>query len=153
MKSDATARFFEDYAVGDRFETGTYPMTFERIVEFAAVFDPQPFHVDEARAKESVFGKLVASGWHTTSVTMKLLVESGVMQATGILGLGVDDLSWPQPVLPGDVLRVRWEVVERSPSRSGNRGLIRTLVTTLNQRDEVVMTMRPKLLVPAQSVG
>ncbi|MBV8150614.1 MAG: dehydratase, partial [Candidatus Eremiobacteraeota bacterium] len=101
----------------------------------------------------SVFGKLVASGWHTTSVTMKLLVESGVMQATGILGLGVDDLSWPQPVLPGDVLRVRWEVVERSPSRSGNRGLIRTLVTTLNQRDEVVMTMRPKLLVPAQSVG
>lgn len=144
------ARYFEDFPVGTTFETATYAVTLEAIREFARVYDPQPFHLDPEAAKDSIFRKLVASGWHTAAVTMKLLVESGVHRAGGLVGLGVDELRWPNPVVPGDVLRVRTEAVEATPSRSGKSGIIRWRTTTLNQRDEIVLSMTSIALAPGR---
>lgn len=148
MESQPPARYFEDIPVGLSFETATYVMSAEAIVEFAKAYDPQPFHLDLKAAKASVFRGHVASGWHTAAVTMKLLVESGVFSATGMIGLGVDDLRWIRPVPAGEVLRVRCEVVERTPSANGRRGVVRNAVTTLNAENEVVMSMTTLMLVP-----
>jgi acyl dehydratase len=121
----------------------------DAIRAFAAAFDPQPFHLDEAQAQASVFGQLVASGWHTMALTMRLLVEGELQPLWGLIGLGADELRWPRPVVPGDVLHVEWIVLEVRPSSSKpDRGTARLRITTRNQRDEVVLSLITTVLLP-----
>ncbi len=135
--------------MGRRFTTGTIAVDAAAIRAFAAQYDPQPFHLDEAAARASVFGRLVASGWHTMALTMRLLVEGGLQPAWGLNGLGADELRWPRPVEPGDVLQAEWEVIEiRSSSSKPDRGIARFRITTRNQRGEVVLTLVTTVLVP-----
>jgi acyl dehydratase len=141
--------YLEDLAVGQKYAGGTASIDLAAIKAFAAAFDPQPFHLDEAAAKASIFGRLVASGWHTMALTMRLLVEGELHSLWGLIGLGVDELRWPRPVFPGDVLSVEWEVLEVRPSSSkADRGTARLRVTTRNQRGEVVLTVVTTILVP-----
>src|SRR5499426_4017063 len=133
------ARFLEDYAVGQKFRSGRLRIDKERIKQFGAEFDPQPFHLDEEAARDTIFGGLAASGWHTAAVTMRLLVESDLKPAGGIVGAGADEFRWPHPVRPGDELRTESEVLEVRPSRSRpHQGLIKVRTRTLNQNDQVV---------------
>ena len=141
--------YFEDLAVGQRHAGGTSSVDADGIKAFAAAFDPQPFHLDEAAARASVFGRLVASGWHTMALTMRMLVDGELRSLWGLIGLGADELRWPRPVFPGDVLRVEWEVLELRPSSSKpDRGTARLRVTTRNQQDEVVLTLITTVLLP-----
>jgi acyl dehydratase len=145
-------RYLEDLSVGQRYAGGSVALDADAIRAFAGAFDPQPFHLSEAAAQESLFGRLVASGWHTMALTMRLLVEGELQSAWGLIGLGADELRWPRPVEPGDVLRVQWEVLEVRPSGSKpDRGTARLRVTTRNQRDEVVLTLITTILVPRRS--
>ena len=140
--------YLDDFHVGQRFTSATHRMDTEEIKAFARQFDPQPFHLDEAAAKSSMFGGLVASGWHTAAISMRLQVESGLPIAGGMIGIG-GEMSWPQPTRPGDVLRVVSEIKEVTPSRSRpDRGVVRVRSETRNQRDEVVQILDAKLLVP-----
>src|ERR1035438_6154095 len=134
---DARERLYlDDFQVGQRFASGTHLIDMAQIKAFARQFDPQPFHLDEEAAKASLFGGLVASGWHTAALTMRLLVESGLPVAGGLIGMG-GELSWPRPTRPGDVLRVVTEIKEVTPSRSRpDRGTVRMRSETRNQRDE-----------------
>jgi acyl dehydratase len=146
---DRALCYFEDLAVGQCYAGGSVVLDRKAIAAFAAAFDPQPFHLDEAAGRASVFGRQVASGWHTMALTMRLLVEGELCSAWGLIGLGADELRWPRPVVPGDVLHVKWEVVELRPSSSKpDRGTARLRVTTRNQRDEVVLTLLTTILVP-----
>ena len=134
--------FFEDFRPGDVTDTGSLTVTKEAIVAFAQQFDPQPFHVDEEAARRSPFGGLIASGWHTASLCMRLIVAL-LGPGSGSLGSpGVDELRWLRPVRPGDELTVQVEVLETVPSRSKpDRGLVRLRYTMRNQDGEDVMTM------------
>jgi acyl dehydratase len=135
--------------VGRRFTTGSVAVDAAAIRAFAAEYDPQPFHLDETAARASVFGRLVASGWHTMALTMRMLVEGGLQPAWGLIGLGADELRWPRPVEPGDQLQAEWEVIEtRTSSSKLDRGIVRIQVTTRNQRGEVVLTLITTVLVP-----
>lgn len=146
------ARYLEDYAVGQKFRSGRVRIDKERIKAFAAEFDPQPFHLDEDAARDTMFGGLAASGWHTAAVTMRLLVESDLKPAGGIVGAGADEFRWPRPVRPGDELRIESEVIEVRPSKSRpDHGLIKVRTTTLNQNDEAVQVVVANLLVPRRS--
>ena len=134
-------RFFEDFTVGDTFETGTLSVSEGDIVDFARRFDPQPWHLDEHIASTSPFKGLVASGWHTAAVTMRLFVDSGVMRATGILGLGVDELRWSKPLRPGTTLHVMGEVKSLEPPAPGRHaGTMRVHLATIDQDGEAVQT-------------
>jgi len=129
-------RYLEDLEPGDKFVSGRLSVEAERIKSFAAEFDPQPFHLNEDSARDSVFNGLAASGWHTAAVTMRLLVESELKLAGGIIGAGFDDMRWPRPVRPGDELHVESEVLEVRPSKSRpDQGLIKVRTTTLNQNN------------------
>jgi len=142
-------RFLEDFAVGQTFRSGRLRIDKERIKTFAAEFDPQPFHLDEEAARDTIFGGLAASGWHTAAITMRLLVESDLKPAGGIVGAGADEFRWPRPVRPGDELRTESEVLEVRPSRSRpDQGLIKVRTTTLNQNDEAVQLIIANLVVP-----
>jgi acyl dehydratase len=144
-----TGRFLEDFSVGQTFRSGRLQVEKERIQTFAAEFDPQPFHLDEEAARNTIFSGLAASGWHTAAVTMRLLVESDLKPSGGIVGAGFDEFSWPRPVRPGDELRVESEVLEVRPSRSRpSQGLIKVRTTTLNQNDEAVQVLVGNLVVP-----
>jgi acyl dehydratase len=144
-------RYLDDLTVGRRFTTGSHAVDAAGIRAFASEYDPQPFHLDETAAKASIFGRLVASGWHTMALTMRLLVEGGLQPAWGLIGLGADELRWPRPVEPGDVLQVEWEVIEtRLSSSKPDRGIARLRITTRNQRGEVVLTLVTSVLVPRQ---
>jgi len=139
--------YLEDVSVGQRFESAKYQITEEQIKNFAAQFDPQPFHLEEAAAQASVFRGLAASGWHTASITMRLIVTGGVPFATGTVGLG-GEIEWPRPTRPGDVLHVESEIVEIIPSRSKpNQGVVRVRNTTLNQNGEAVQIFTAKVLL------
>jgi acyl dehydratase len=145
-------QFFEDFAVGQVFGSGRMSVEAERIKSFAAEFDPQPFHLDDAAARETIFRGLAASGWHTAAMTMRLLVESEFEPAGGIIGGGFDELRWPRPVRPGDELRVESEVLETRPSKSRPaQGLVKVRTTTLNQDNEPVQVFVANLLVPRRS--
>ncbi len=139
----APERWFEDFSPGDVFEFGDYLMTEAAILEFAGKFDPQAFHTDAAAAKESIFGGLIASGWHTCGAAMRMMVE-GYIPANASLGSpGIDELRWVKPVRPGDRLRMRVTVLESVPSRSKpDRGVVKSLSETLNQDGDVVMTSK-----------
>ncbi len=142
--------FFDDLAVGTRFESGTTTLDAAAIREFAARYDPQPFHLDDAAARTTLFGGLAASGWHTAAVTMRLLVES-VPIAGGLIGAG-NDISWPRPTRPGDVLRVVTDVVEMTPSASRpDRGRVVMRSETLNQNGEAVQILLARLVVPRRT--
>ena len=141
-------RYLEDFAVGQIFRSGRLRIDQERIKTFGAEFDPQPFHLDEEAARDTIFGGLAASGWHTAALTMRLLVDSDIKPAGGIVGAGFDEMRWPRPVRPGDELRVESEVLEvrASKSRPG-QGLIKVRTTTLNQNDEAVQITVGNLVV------
>ena len=143
--------YLEDLSVGDRFQSGEHAMDAAQIKAFARQFDPQPFHTDEEAAKHTFFGGLAASGWHTAAVTMKLLVESGIPLAEGVIGSG-GELQWPKPTRPGDVLHVVSEVMDITASRSKpGRSMVTMQCRTLNQRGEVLQYFSPKLLVHARA--
>jgi acyl dehydratase len=144
------ALYLEDLSIGDRFQSGEHALDAAQIKAFALQFDPQPFHTDEEAAKNTFFGGLAASGWHTAAITMKLLVESGIPLAEGVIGSG-GELQWPKPTRPGDVLHVVSEVLDITPSRSKpGRAMVTMRCRTLNQRGEVVQYFTPKLLVHAR---
>ena len=138
--------YLEDLYVGQKFTSGQYEMKLERIKEFAAEFDPQPFHMDEAAGSQSILKGLAASGWHTAAATMRLLVESD-LTLEGIVGVG-GEISWPRPTRVGDILRVECEVMELTPSRSKPmQGMAKIRNTTLNQNNEVVQVFTASVVV------
>jgi acyl dehydratase len=138
--------YFEDVAVGDTRSFGEYAVDEDEIIEFAEQYDPQEFHVDPEAAEESIFGGLAASGWHTASMTMRLLVDN-VLGNEGALGaVGVDELRWPTPVRPGDVLHVETEVLETERDYRPGVGLVVSRVETKNQDDEVVQALVSRAL-------
>ena len=144
---DKPGFYLDDLYVGQRFTSGSFHMTEAKIKSFAAEFDPQPFHLDQAAAKASVFGGLAASGWHTAAVAMRLLVDGGLPFGNGIIGLG-GDLAWPKPTRPGDTLHVESEILEIVLSRSKpNQGIVKVRSTTLNQDGEAVHSFTSKCLV------
>ena len=139
--------YLEDLAIGQRFTSQTYVMEAARIKEFAAEFDPQPFHIDESAAEASVFKGLAASGWHTAAVAMRLLVTGGLPFANGLVGVG-GEVAWPRPTRPGDILHVESEIVEITPSRSKpHQGIVTVRGTMFNQHLEAVYLLTAKLLV------
>jgi acyl dehydratase len=138
--------YLDDMSVGQRFRSGTYLMDTENIKAFAAQFDPQPFHLEEAAADASVFKGLAASGWHTAAVAMRLLITGGLPFASGAVGLG-GEIEWPRPTRPGDILHVESEIVEILPSRSKpNQGIVKVRNVTLNQNGETVQIFTAKIL-------
>ena len=146
--NESGERYLEDFAVGQTFGSGRTRIDGDRALAFAAEFDPQPFHLDEAAARHSIFGGLTASGWHTAAVTMRLLVESELNPAGGLVGAGLDECRWPKPVRPGDMLRVECEVTDVRPSKSRpEQGVIKLRTTTLNQNDEPVMVYVVNMVV------
>ena len=139
--------FLEDLAPGQVFTSDARVVVDVRAIKkFAGEFDPQPFHLDEASAGATFFKNLVASGWHTTAMTMQLIIKT-LPLSHGIIGTGVDELRWPRPVKPGDTLRLHCEVIDVTPSiMDPSRGTVRVRMTTLNQHDQPVQTMVGNLL-------
>lgn len=144
--------YFEDLHEGQRFTSGPATMDRDRLVAFAAEFDPQPQHTDEASAAASMFGTLVASGWHTAAMTMRMQVDSVFSRIPGGgLGAQVDKLAWRRPVLPGDALHAVVEVLSLRLSRSNaGRGIASLRTTTFNQRNEPVMEMEAAVMIPVR---
>jgi acyl dehydratase len=140
--------YLDDLRIGQRFTSGSHVVDEAQIMSFARQFDPQPFHLDQEAAKGTLFAGLAASGWHTAAMTMRLLVDSGLPLAGGILGAG-GEIAWPQPTRPGDALQVESEVLEITPSRSRpDRGVAVIRSLTRNQKNEVVQSLTSKLIVP-----
>jgi acyl dehydratase len=143
-----TELYLEDLHVGDRFGSDTIEVTEEGIIAFAREYDPQQFHLDPKAAQESIFKGLSASGWHTAAMSMRLFITGKLKIAGGSVGLGVDELRWPLPVRPGDVLRLETEILDVRASRSKpDRGIIRIRTVTTNQRGEVVQTFTAFVMV------
>src|SRR5262249_3946716 len=143
--------YLDDLQVGQRFTSGTHLIDEEQIKAFARQFDPQPFHLDTEAAKETLFEGLVASGWHTAAVTMRLLVGGGLPIAGGIVGAG-GEITWPSPVRAGAVLHVESEILELRPSRSRpNRGVVTVRSETRDQFSEVVQVLVARLVVPRRT--
>jgi acyl dehydratase len=138
----AAARVFEDFTLGETWESPAVAVTAGEIIAFGREFDPQPMHTDAAQAAEGPFKSLVASGWHVAAISWREFHRAGGYGKTPVVGLGVDELRWHRPVRAGDTLRVRREVIELRPSTSNPaHGIVRTRVTVLNQADEAVMTL------------
>jgi acyl dehydratase len=138
----ADNRFFEDYKPGDVYEFGTVTVTEREIIEFAKQFDPQYFHVDPQKAVHSRFGGIIASGWHTAGLAMRLYVDQYLSHVASLASPGVDEVRWPNPVRPGDTLRVRVTILEARLSRSKtDRGIVRAKIEAINQKDELVLSM------------
>ena len=148
-------RYLEDFAAGQVYAgSGRLRVEPERIKSFATEFDPQPFHLNEEAARASFFRGLAASGWHTAALTMRLLVDSDLKPAGGVIGAGFDELRWPLPVRPGDELRVESEILEVRPLKSrADRGVVKVKTTTLNQRGEAVQVSVGNLFVPRRQEG
>jgi acyl dehydratase len=148
----AAERHFEDYVPGLSETLGPVALTEAAIVEFAQRYDPQPIHIDPEGAAAGPFGGLIASGWHTVCVTMRLLVDGYLAGSASLASPGIDELRWLKPVRPGDSLHVRVIVVDANRSRSKpDRGLVRTSIEAINQRDEVVMSMTAMNLIRCRS--
>lgn len=142
------ARFFEDFAVGDEITTATCRVTRDDVLEYARRWDPQPFHVDEAAARASMYGGLIASGLMTVALTFRLFLETGVMDGSSLGSPGLDEIRWLRPVRPDDTLHVVVKVLAaRASSSKPDRGVLTVLYTTLNQRRETVMTMTGRQLL------
>lgn len=138
----AIGRYFEDFRVGETFETEGITLTEGQIVDYGLVYDPQPFHVDSEAANRSQFGGLVASGFQVAALTCRLFRDTGLLQGTNMGGTAADEIHWLKPVRPGDTIRARVEVIELTPARARtDRGFVRFRYSTVNQHREVVMTM------------
>jgi len=137
-----TDRYFEDYEPGSMHEFGSIEVDQEEVLAFAKKFDPQDFHADPEAAKQTIFGGLIASGWHTAGLMMRMYADHYLSKVASLSSPGVDELRWLQPVRPGDVLSVRVTVLEaRRSSSKPDRGILRSFIEVLNQRREVVMSM------------
>lgn len=146
-------RYFEDYVEGEVHEFGHTVVSEQELVEFAGRYDPQPFHIDAEAARESPFGGLITSGWHTCAMLMRMLVDHYVSSVAGLGSPGVDEIRWLIPVRPGNILRARVTVVETRRSRSKpDRGILRSRVEVLNQDDQTVMTMNTLGMVRCREV-
>lgn len=141
--------FYEDLTVGHKEAFGAYEVTKEEVIDFASKYDPQPFHLDEEFAKQSVFGALCASGWHTSAMMMRMMVDH--MMEAGLAGLGspgIDGIEWKKPVFPGNILSVESEVTGKRESQSRpNIGLVKSTYHVKNQNGEIVMIMRGNVMV------
>lgn len=139
---ERTTRYFEDYVPGVTVDCGSFSISEADIIAFAKEYDPQPFHVDPVGAADGPFGGLIASGWHTTSLTMRQLVDHWVSPGTSLGAAGVDEIRWPRPVRPGDTLRVRATVLEARRSKGKpDRGIIRSLAEVTNQDGDTVLRL------------
>jgi acyl dehydratase len=146
-------RHFEDYVPGAVYEYGHIPVTEAEIVDFARRFDPQYIHVDPERAVQGPFAGLIASGWHTAAMMMRLIVDNFLPKSASLGSPGIDELRWLRPVRPGDVLSVRLSVLEATRSRSKpDRGIVRTLCEVLNEDREVVMSLKAMNIIACRSV-
>ncbi|NWK79256.1 MaoC family dehydratase [Aquitalea sp. LB_tupeE] len=147
--------YFEDLTPGRVFETASHTLSQDEIISFARQFDPQPFHTDPEAAKTSVFDGLAASGWHTSSLTMRLITASELRNvANGLIGMGIKDMRWPQPTRAGDTLRATIEVLAQKPSSSKpGFGVVQLRWTTLNQRDEIAMQLETSIWVARRSTA
>lgn len=135
--------YWEDLPAGTVLDLGSYEVTKEEILDFARKYDPQPFHTDEEAAKDSIFGGLIASGWHTCAMMMRLLCDSLLLRAASLGSPGMDEVRWLRPVRPGDTLTATMEVADARASRSKpDRGIIHSSWVVKNQDGEVVMTMK-----------
>lgn len=145
--------YLGDLEVGQRFVSRSHLIDEQQIKAFARQFDPQPFHLDDEAAKDSLFKGLVASGWHTAAITMRLLVEGGLPIAGGLVGAGAE-ISWPKPTRPGDLLQVESEIVDVKPSRSHpDRGIVTIRSETRNQPGDIVQVLIAKLVVPRRNTS
>ncbi|MCU1339235.1 MAG: dehydratase [Bryobacterales bacterium] len=135
--------------MGEKIQTGSVTVTEEDIVDFSRRYDPQPMHVDPEAAARGPFHGLIASGWHTAALVMRLFVDSNLLGGLPLLGLGVDAIEWPQPVRPGDTIQVEMEVLAIRPSKSQpTHGIVKLRSTARNQRGEVVFVVTPNCWVP-----
>jgi acyl dehydratase len=142
-----TDRFFEDYEVGATYDLGSFTVSEDEIIAFASVYDPQAMHIDRELAASGPFGGVIASGWQTMSLTMRKIADS-FLPHNGLPSPGIDELRWPNPMRPGDRLTVRATIVQARRSRTKlDRGLINSLIETVNQTGEVVLSIRPMNLV------
>ena len=147
-------RFFEDYVPGAVFEYGEIRVDETEILEFARRFDPQDMHVDPEAARHGRFGGLIASGWHSAAMMMRLVAENFLPKKASLGSPGIDELRWLRPVRPGDVLRLRVTVLEATRSRSRpDRGVVRSLMEVLNQDGEVVMSLKPMNIIASRSAS
>jgi acyl dehydratase len=147
-------RYFEDYVPGSTFEYGEIRVDEAEIVYFARCFDPQDMHLDREAATRGRFGGLIASGWHTAAMMMRLFADNFLSKPASLASPGIDELRWLRPVRPGDVLRIRVSVLEAIRSRSRpDRGMVRTLVEVLNQEREVVMSLKPMNIIGCRGVS
>jgi len=148
----ASDRYFEDYTPGSVAEYGEIVIEETDIIQFVSRHDPQYIHIDRDAAERGPFGGLIASGWHTASVMMRLLVDRFLPKTASLGSPGIDEWRWLRPVRPGDVLRVRVTVLDATRSRSKpDRGMVRTLVEVLNQNEEVVMSLKPMNMIACRS--
>jgi acyl dehydratase len=148
------SRYFEDYEPGSAIEYGSIAVEEADIIDFAKRFDPQEFHTDPDAAKRGPYGGLIASGWHTCSLVMRVLVDRHLSPASSLGSPGVDELRWLRPVRPGDTLSIRVSVLEANRSRSKpDRGMVRSLIEVLNQNREVVMSLKAMNLVRCRTQG
>lgn len=146
-------RYFEDYLPGEVYEFGSYAVTGEAIIEFAQRYDPQPFHIDPVAAAQSIYGGLIASGWMTGGIMMRMLVDNFISPLSSMGSPGIDELRWQKPVRPGDTLRVRVAVIEARRSQSKpDRGIILVQNECLNQNDEVVMSAKSMALYKCRAL-
>jgi acyl dehydratase len=151
-RGDAQALYFDDLHVGQRFVSGAHQLDEAQIQAFAQEFDPQPFHLDDAAARGTLFQGLAASGWHTAAITMRLMVSGGVPIAGGLVGAGAE-ITWPKPTRPGAVLHVVSEIVELKPSRSRpDRGIAKVRSETRDQLGEIAQVLVATLIVPRRPV-
>ena len=147
-------RWIDDIRAGDVSEFGDYEMVEAEVRAFATAFDPQPFHIDPAAAQDSIFGGLIASGWHTGSAVMRMMVDHYLSPESSMGSPGIDEVRWIVPVRPGDRIRVRITVLSVVPSRSKpDRGIVHSLTEVLNQKDQVVMTMKGMGMIRRRPAG
>ena len=137
-----TTKYFEDFEVGPTVEIGRYAVTLEEILAFARRYDPQPFHTDPVKALDSIYGGLIASGWHTCAIAMRVTGDAYLAEAASMGSPGMEEIRWLKPVRPGDTLTVMRTVEEARPTSKPDRGLILTRFDLYNQREEHVMMMR-----------
>jgi acyl dehydratase len=147
LTTTAADRYFEDYEVGATYQLGSVTVTEDEIIAFARLYDPQEMHINREVAAKGPFGQVIASGWHTIALTMRKLVEN-FLPHNGLAAPGIDEVRWPRPVRPGDTLSVRVTIEQARRSRTKpDRGLIHSLIETVNQDGDVVMSLRPMNLV------
>lgn len=151
---NAPERYFEDYLPGSVSEFGSIAVDEAEIIDFAKRFDPQEFHIDPEAAARGPFGGLIASGWHTGALMMRMLVDNYLSKVSSLGSPGIDELRWPRPVRPGDTLRLRATVLDTKRSRSKpDRGVVRTLFEVLNQNGEVVMSVKAMTLIRCRAAA